>query len=287
MSRGKNVADHRADLRGGRFIGLPKVVYDSPAYHSLPPHARCCLLAVLSRMMGYNNGKIAVSYAEIAKDLGNSNRRKIGESMAALLDRGFIDVEADARWKLRKAREYRITFVNTSNAAGKFDAASNDYLKWKPDAPPQAISSGNASSPVGVVAGIASSPPTPLAGNASSPGQHRVSLWKAKKRGGHAGDASVPLISKPYPGAANDCVGEVGQVACPACGTSIGGRASKRYCSEPCRKKAERQRHQQRVKQSAHQTVISGPVCWFNRGPAILNLEERWQAYGSFLRQAA
>jgi hypothetical protein len=77
-------------------------------------------------MMGYNNGKIAVSQRQLMEALGCAPR-KIVRGVAELMEHGLIDVQVEGKWKERMARQYRLTFVTTKNGS-----ATNDYLRWKP-----------------------------------------------------------------------------------------------------------------------------------------------------------
>ncbi len=127
--RKKHKADHRGDTRGGSWVGIPKCVMKSAAYIDLSLWARAVLVELVFRMNGYNNGKIVCTFDQLTKRLGNSNRRRMSEAFAELMDHGFVDVTQDADWKGRRGREYRLTFVNTT-PGGKHKAATNDYKDW-------------------------------------------------------------------------------------------------------------------------------------------------------------
>jgi hypothetical protein len=89
------------------------------------------LLEILAKLNGFNNGKIAISYKQLARRLGRKNEAPFGRAIAELITHGFIEVMAEARWRDRRAREYRLTFVNTTDAAGRHVTATNEYLRWK------------------------------------------------------------------------------------------------------------------------------------------------------------
>jgi len=155
MSRKKRIrSDHRADLRGGRFIGLPSVVKDSDAYGSLSLFERAVLIEILAAFNGYNNGRIVISQRQIADNLKNSNFRKIGKSIAVLCERGLLDVATDSVWKDRRAREYRLTFIS-SGVPPFVRPASNEYLSWKNDADAVSTSGGRTADSASTVALIA------------------------------------------------------------------------------------------------------------------------------------
>ena len=109
MSRKKHKrADHRADCAGEGFIGLPRRVKRSEAYRTLSLFERAVFMEILAAFNGYNNGTIVISQRQIANEIGNSNYRKIGRSIAALIERGLIDITTEGLWGKRRAREYRL-----------------------------------------------------------------------------------------------------------------------------------------------------------------------------------
>lgn len=134
MGKAKGKAPHSADTRakdGFRgFAGLPLCVIKSEAYRRLSIIARAILVEVVARMSGHNNGLIHVSYAELAHALNRKNQAPIGPAIDELVQHGLLDISADAVWQKRKAREYRLTFVNTSDRLGRPVKATNDYLSW-------------------------------------------------------------------------------------------------------------------------------------------------------------
>jgi hypothetical protein len=102
-------------------------------------------------MMGYNNGKIAVSQRQLVEVLGCSPR-KVVRGIAELMEHGLIDVQTEGKWKERMAREYRLTFVST-----KTRSATNEYVHWKPTLKSGATPSVSRTfqSDTGVKAGVA------------------------------------------------------------------------------------------------------------------------------------
>lgn len=126
MAKSKVKADCRADTRGGPWAGIPLCVINSAAYRSLSLHARAILVEITAAMNGYNNGEIVRSQRQLKDAIGCHNR-KIISGLAELMEHGLIDVAAEAVWKERQAREYRLTFVTTRGRG-----ATNDYLLWQP-----------------------------------------------------------------------------------------------------------------------------------------------------------
>jgi hypothetical protein len=126
-------ADHRADMRGGRLLGVPYAVLNSEAYRQLSTMERAVLIEIILRFNGYNNGAISISYKELAHRLNRKNEAPFGPAVAKLISHGLIDIGMDACWKERMAREYRLTFVSTTDRAGRQVAATNEYLHWAPE----------------------------------------------------------------------------------------------------------------------------------------------------------
>ncbi len=278
--KGKKVrADCRADTRGGSWAGIPKVLVDSAAYRDLSLHARAVLVELTARMNGYNNGQIAVSQRELVEALGCSPNRIVA-AITDLMEHGMLDVTVEGEWKTRQARQYRLTFVST-----KVAAAGNDYLRWNPQA--------GKSSATGVVAADPQSATGAIAGvNRTATGaiarlvDHRR---KSAKSQNSSATGAVSLIVKPYPlvpegkhkgdngssetpltGSGLRCVIEpaLAECGCERCGGVVEGPGrgphAKRFCSETCRKAAEKARANERRRHESEPTpigaVLSGTV---------------------------
>lgn len=282
MPKRRPQADHRADTRGGALSGLPHVVADSPAYLDLCPFERGVLGEILRRFNGYNNGTIGISYEELGERLRGPNATRphngrLARAIVRLIDHGFLAEPTPGSWLQRRAREYRLTFI-TSGKAPPFKSATNDYQLWTPT---QAKIVGDARSPEKPPSDDARSPEAPLSGDARSPRLPKNGSF-ALDGGSVSGDAGSPLICKPYGGPEMRGLGwwetdpkiRVAQFAlavisaahpsnlipfpsranqgeCELCGNSFKHPpqgAPKRYCSETCRKRAERQRARQRAR---------------------------------------
>ena len=114
-------------------MGLPHVVMDSEAYRHLSPNARAVLGEIIRKFNGYNNGKIAIGYREIAHRLNRSDMHFIAPAIKELFEHGLLDVTAQQSWADRRVREYRLTFVSTGER-GHRGNATNEYLEWRPAA---------------------------------------------------------------------------------------------------------------------------------------------------------
>lgn len=192
MPKKRPLASQRADTRGRPWAGIPHAVLDSAAYVDLTLFARAVLTEVVLSFNGSNNGEIAVPYSRLMRRLSNKNKRKIGQAFAELMSHGFVTTEADADWKGKRAREYRLTFANTT-PGDRHKPATNDYKDWvKP-----VQKAGITSSPLETMNGDTWSPLTKTIGYASSPEKFEKLRNTAKNTNpGNAlnGDASSPHI---------------------------------------------------------------------------------------------
>jgi len=132
MAKKKNHPPNRADTRGGPWLGIPHVVLKSEAFRQLPSIAKLILFSIARRFNGHNNGKIAVSYRNIAHDLNRKNQAPFPAAIAKLLEHGLIYISTEGDWSQRKAREYGLTFAS-SGSYGSVKPATNDYLDWRPN----------------------------------------------------------------------------------------------------------------------------------------------------------
>ena len=253
MSRKRSQAPlHSADTRAVNgirgFAGLPKCVLNSEAYRTLSLIARAILVEIAGRMDGRNNGSIHISYAELAAALNRRNQAPIGPAIDELVAHGLLDLNVESVWRERKAREYRLTFVNTTDTIGRPIRATNDYLQYpcraKNDATdvvaarPKTVTPFVAAKMFAATASVAertaapsTDPPPPAATNGVVP----IYLPSMDPKNG----ATHPPCK---------------QAGCEGCGEPFksGDRGKpKRFCSETCRKRAERQRAYQRRKAAA------------------------------------
>ena len=102
----------------------------SEAYRSLSLIARAILVELVREMTGHNNGKITLSYKQLAFRLNRKNEAPIGPGIAELMAHGLVDISAESVWQERRAREYRLTFVNTTDSIGRTIPATNEYKHW-------------------------------------------------------------------------------------------------------------------------------------------------------------
>jgi hypothetical protein len=185
-------ADHRADTRGKRWAGIPHAVLDSLAYLHCDLWERAVLVELVRAMNGYNNGSIALSQRQIAERLRSSNFKRIGRSIAGLMEKGLIDVETEGQWKERMARQYRLTFVNTGSG-GRHRQATNDYRNWAPE-----VKSG--AEPVSAERAKSAEPASAEHPSVAEPVSAGLNE-KLRKLPLRSAEPVSSLISKPYPSA--------------------------------------------------------------------------------------
>lgn len=113
-------------------MGIPHCVLKSEAYRHLSAMERAVLNEIVLRFNGYNNGSISVSYKEFARRFRRKNERPFGPAISTLVAHGLIDIMLEGSRLHGRAREYRLTFVSTTDGAGRFVPATNEYLRWEP-----------------------------------------------------------------------------------------------------------------------------------------------------------
>lgn len=252
MAGGKKRADHRADLRGKPFVGLPAAVLYSPAYQNLGLVPRAILLELLGRFNGYNNGKIGMSYREMADRLNMKSLKGIGPAIVVLHGHGFLDVTMEGKWKQKQARTYRLTFLS-SGSNGQVPA-TNEYARWTPHKANSCLHPTVTEKPRSVPLEVTEAQSAvPLAVT-----ENPISSVRGKP-----GAVTVlgTLIGKPCVGAnsegkydpsnADDPNGAPSCERCEAPFELAGRGKPKRFCSERCRKAAESQRRHERQKEAA------------------------------------
>ena len=188
----KNQAPHSGDTKAvagvAGFAGLPRCVMESEAYRCLSMIARAILLEFVREMKGYNNDQITLSYKQLAFRLNRKNEAPIGPCIAELMEHGLVDISDESVWQERKAREYRLTFVNTTDSIGRKIPATNDYKRWRAKNDATTVVARKPKSATTSVAGMYDAATTPVAGNGRN-------LRKTKIEPATTG---VVPISKPY-----------------------------------------------------------------------------------------
>jgi hypothetical protein len=206
VAKNKRQAPHCADTRAVNgtkgFAGIPLCVLRTEAYRTLSLMARAVLVEIVGRMNGSNNGQITRSYAQLAAALNRKNQAPIGPAIAELMQHGLLDISAESVWQERRAREYRLTFVNTTDAIGRTIRATNDYLRFdatdvvavkaKSATTPVAESGGTATYAVAATNG---KPPKTLNGSATTGVVPIRKPYVAAENGGHSPTNLSPEIA--------------------------------------------------------------------------------------------
>lgn len=98
---------------GGSYVSVPRSLLSSAAWIDLGSRGRCIVLALCARFSGYNNGAIPISIEEIGQALGNQNHGANSKALARAIDLGIVECMVDANHHQGRAREYRLTFIET------------------------------------------------------------------------------------------------------------------------------------------------------------------------------
>ena len=268
----------RAATRSGGFTGLPHVVQDSAAYRHLSLWGRAVLLELIREFNGYNNGRLWISFDQLCDRLRTTNRRAIKAAFTELFSHGLVDVAAAADRRHHKAREYRLTFVATT-VNEKHVAATEEYWSWTPalvqkhgnDASPRGGSHGDDASPRGLVHGDDVSlriaqhrrkPPFTPPSHGDDVSLHIVKpcppALVTVRKGDNGPSSNPPNAGGDFFDAAEAVETEQPR-ACEQCGGEFEldrpDRAKpRRFCSETCRKRAERARAYARRKHESEPT---------------------------------
>lgn len=93
---------------GGRFVALPNILLDSPAYLSMSFSARALLIDLARQYTGSNNGKLVVCDKAL-RPRGWTSKTTIHKAKAELLATGFL-CETRKGQKPNKASWFALTW---------------------------------------------------------------------------------------------------------------------------------------------------------------------------------
>jgi hypothetical protein len=124
---------------GEKFLALYRHTYRSEAWKALKPNDRALYFVVLQRYDGFNNGRIALSQREAAKDMNVANLRTVAACFAELEEKGFIrrTVASGFNRKDRTASLYLLTEYKDDRTGAP---PTKDYMNWRP---PEKTTDGN------------------------------------------------------------------------------------------------------------------------------------------------
>ena len=107
---------------GGNFFMTPRRVLDSVAWKSLSLRARAILQVFQAGHDGWNNGNLGMRVHDLGAKIGDQNHGANGRAVAELIEKGFLELTAEADRRQGKVREYRLTFVTTGKSREVVDA---------------------------------------------------------------------------------------------------------------------------------------------------------------------
>lgn len=123
----KRKANHKHFKHEGGFIGLPRRVFESPAYRDLSLSARCLLDEMQSLHRPQRNGRIGFSITTACERL-SITYKTASKAFEELQSHGFIDCMMTANSFGAKAREWRLTYEPYQ---GK--EPTDDWINWTKD----------------------------------------------------------------------------------------------------------------------------------------------------------
>ncbi|MDA8586706.1 helix-turn-helix domain-containing protein [Rhodobacteraceae bacterium] len=113
----------------GQYVPLPYSQLKSPAWRSLSGAAIKVWLELHTRYHGGNNGRLTLSYAEAAKNLG-MGKATVHRAYNELVESGFLALEKEGDWYGRLAHEWRLTTKPMQQVRGRV-AATNDWQNFR------------------------------------------------------------------------------------------------------------------------------------------------------------
>lgn len=252
-----------------KHIRLYASITNSEAWKHLSGNSVKVLLALVARDNGERNGNIGFSVREAA-EAGNIAINTASRCLQELQDLGFIartEKGAFSR-KISHASLWRYTW---QAAPGCRPAApTRDFEKWKPDEKSRSqkltsavsnIETGNANK-AATVSKINTAPPEKPLNCVGEPISNIDTLTIYQRDRSEAPAATSTIDSPPDTG--GDLAALDGQVEmwampapvqppCEQCGgaiTALSKNGLKRFCGEPCRKRAERNRAKDRRREA-------------------------------------
>lgn len=109
------------------FIMVRHDIYDSDAFQSLSPVARCVWMEIVRRYKGHNNGKIILSCREVSLRLRVS-KDTASRAFNELIDVGLVSIARHGAFhvKISVAREWKLNHESCDNRP-----PTNEWRKFK------------------------------------------------------------------------------------------------------------------------------------------------------------
>ena len=121
-------AKARSMIPTDRFLKLPHNVMNHPNFQLLNGNSLKVLIYICSIHDGFNNGKIAASYAQIESNL-HIGRSAIKSALDELQAARFLELKKKGIFTGRKATEWRITFLKADGLPAGNEWGSAPVIK--------------------------------------------------------------------------------------------------------------------------------------------------------------
>jgi hypothetical protein len=131
MAKGKSWGGH---VQKTRHVRLEHSVLRTAAYRSLTPNARALLMEFAMLENGKNNGELFMSVRDAADRMGVGDPHTAGAALAELESAGFIALTKEAHFAVKAAsgsrsRCWRLTWQSVPALSA---APTNDFTRWQP-----------------------------------------------------------------------------------------------------------------------------------------------------------
>ena len=115
--------------RPGGYIQIWAEWFNSPAYRSLKPPARCLLAEFLLINRPSRNGQLSIGTRRAA-ELVNVSENTATKAFHELAEHGFIALAKGHMWMERRTREWRLTIMECNERE-----PTDDWRKWESGKP--------------------------------------------------------------------------------------------------------------------------------------------------------
>jgi hypothetical protein len=105
-----------------QFVGLPRVVANSPRYRGLPFSARAALTMLTEQYNGFNNGDLGATF-ERANEWGFGSKETLSKALKKLMDNQLIIRTREGVFMNpgRKCALYALSWRQIDECKGKLD----------------------------------------------------------------------------------------------------------------------------------------------------------------------
>lgn len=310
--------------KGSRFARLDHGLLSSQAYRSLTPNARSLLVELTMMENGKNNGELFLSVRDAADRMGVADHSAALKAFADLVTAGFITCTQDGYFAVKagegsRARSWRLTWLSTPCLKM---GPTNEFRDHEPEAGARANKRAAAgcralkryrrekSTNSLPVVDSATPKPKSVADSAMTPTQKggQSEPDSATRIAYSGGKAPISSVRDSATHTADQLLSRSGELSasghsrareaesdsatsrqCEHCSvifplTRPDRAYPRRYCSEPCRKAAERRRHNQRQCVGGEAAFIGDLLTKVLRDYPMSDPETRSTATGPVLR---